>query len=100
MVTGWEQFAHVFRWPYDYSKPGAKEDFIPQSTPYSETPESNLPFEEKLANLERQQTQEGIKIQKTPTAKTSEFPASPTHPTSKTDDDTTDLDDDNENKQL
>ena len=35
----------VHRWPYDYSKPGAKEDFIPQHIPYSETPESNLPHE-------------------------------------------------------
>jgi cytochrome c oxidase subunit 1 len=33
----------VHRWPYDYSKPGAKEDFIPQTVPYSETPESNRP---------------------------------------------------------
>jgi cytochrome c oxidase subunit 1 len=35
----------VYRWPYDYSKPGAKEDFIPQTVPFSETPESNFPFE-------------------------------------------------------
>jgi cytochrome c oxidase subunit I len=33
----------VHRWPYDYSKPGAKEDFIPQTVPASETPESNRP---------------------------------------------------------
>ena len=32
----------VHRWPYDYSKPGAKEDYIPQHIPLSETPESNL----------------------------------------------------------
>jgi cytochrome c oxidase subunit 1 len=38
----------VYRWPYDYSKPGAKEDFIPQNVPYSETKESNLPHEEDL----------------------------------------------------
>lgn len=56
----------VYRWPYDYSKPGAKEDFIPQNVPYSETPESNLPFEEKLANLEKQEKQAGIRIQKEP----------------------------------
>ncbi len=37
----------VHRWPYDYSKPGAKEDFIPQHIPYSETPESNLPHEKE-----------------------------------------------------
>ena len=24
---------HVFRWPYDYSKPGSKEDFVPQNIP-------------------------------------------------------------------
>ena len=24
---------HVYRWPYDYSKPGSKEDFIPQNIP-------------------------------------------------------------------
>jgi cytochrome c oxidase subunit I len=31
----------VYRWPYDYSKPGATEDFIPQHIPFSATPESN-----------------------------------------------------------
>lgn len=35
----------VYRWPYDYSKPGAKEDFIPQTVPFSETIESNLPYD-------------------------------------------------------
>ena len=35
----------VYRWPYDYSKPGAKEDFIPQHIPHSQTPESNFPHE-------------------------------------------------------
>ncbi|WP_439879941.1 cytochrome c oxidase subunit I [Pontibacter sp. MBLB2868] len=35
----------VYRWPYDYSKPGAPEDFIPQSVPFSETQSSNLPHE-------------------------------------------------------
>jgi len=42
----------VYRWPYDYSKPGAKEDYIPQNIPYSETPESNLPHENELIKLE------------------------------------------------
>jgi cytochrome c oxidase subunit I len=42
----------VYRWPYDYSKPGAKDDFIPQTIPYSETPESNLPHENDLIKLE------------------------------------------------
>lgn len=36
----------VHRWPYDYGKPGAEDDFIPQTTPYSETKNSNLPGEE------------------------------------------------------
>ncbi len=35
----------VHRWPYDYGKPGAEDDFIPQTTPYSETKTSNLPEE-------------------------------------------------------
>ncbi|MCU0448816.1 MAG: cbb3-type cytochrome c oxidase subunit I [Bernardetiaceae bacterium] len=43
------QIPSVYRWPYDYSKPGAKEDFIPQTVPYSETPESNLPHEVEIA---------------------------------------------------
>ncbi len=42
----------IFRWPYDYSKPGAKEDFIPQITPYSHTPESNLEHENEIAERE------------------------------------------------
>lgn len=42
----------VYRWPYDYSKPGAKEDYIPQNIPYAMTPESNLPFENELADRE------------------------------------------------
>ncbi len=36
----------VYRWPYDYSKPGHDDDFIPQTTPYTETKNSNLPGEE------------------------------------------------------
>jgi cytochrome c oxidase subunit 1 len=35
----------VYRWPYDYGKPGAPDDFIPQTTPYTETKASNLPGE-------------------------------------------------------
>jgi cytochrome c oxidase subunit 1 len=42
----------VYRWPYDYSKPGAKDDYIPQTVPYSETPESNLPHENEMIKLE------------------------------------------------
>jgi cytochrome c oxidase subunit 1 len=48
----------VYRWPYDYSKPGAKEDFIPQNVPYSETPESNLPEEDELVKLEDEEKTE------------------------------------------
>jgi len=44
----------VYRWPYDYSKPGSKEDFIPQDVPYSETPESNLPSEKRFVEAEQQ----------------------------------------------
>jgi cytochrome c oxidase subunit I len=44
----------VYRWPYDYSKPGSKEDFIPQTIPLSSTPESNLPHEEALVKLEKE----------------------------------------------
>jgi cytochrome c oxidase subunit 1 len=36
----------VYRWPYDYGKPGAPDDFIPQTVPFSQTKSSNLPGEE------------------------------------------------------
>ncbi|HEX8427584.1 cytochrome c oxidase subunit I [Hymenobacter sp.] len=39
----------VYRWPYDYSKPGAKDDFIPQNVPFSQTHSSNLPYEDEDA---------------------------------------------------
>ena len=44
----------VYRWPYDYSKPGHDEDFIPQTVPFSQTMSSNLPhdFEDNPAGLE------------------------------------------------
>jgi len=35
----------VYRWPYDYSKPGSEVDFISQITPLSETMSSNLPHD-------------------------------------------------------
>jgi len=43
----------VYRWPYDYSKPGQEEDFIPQTVPFSQTMSSNLPhdFEDNPAGL-------------------------------------------------
>lgn len=40
----------VYRWPYDYSKPGAESDFIPQNVPYSQTASSNLPYERETEN--------------------------------------------------
>ena len=42
----------VYRWPYDYSKPNSEYDFIAQTIPYSNTPESNLPFENEIAKTE------------------------------------------------
>lgn len=44
----------VYRWPYDYSKPGSAVDFIPQNIPYSMTPESNLDHENRLIDLEKE----------------------------------------------
>jgi len=35
----------VYRWPYDYSKPGADIDFLPQTMPFTETVSSNLPHD-------------------------------------------------------
>lgn len=43
----------VYRWPYDYSKPGAADDYIPQTVPLSSTPESNLDHEQELAKQEK-----------------------------------------------
>ncbi len=51
----WEgEIPTVYRWPYDYSKPGAADDFIPQNVPYSATPESNLPEEAELVEEEKE----------------------------------------------
>ena len=44
----------VYRWPYDYSKPGAKEDFIPQHTPHAETMDSNTTAENELIAEEKE----------------------------------------------
>lgn len=38
----------VHRWAYDYSKPNAVEDFIPQDTPLEETMESNTTPENRI----------------------------------------------------
>ena len=43
----------VYRWPYDYSKPGSVHDFIPQNVPLSDTPKSNLPHENELIENEK-----------------------------------------------
>ena len=40
------EIPHVYRWPYDYSKPGAEEDFIPQVIPFALTASSNLEGED------------------------------------------------------
>jgi cytochrome c oxidase subunit I len=51
----WEgEIPTVFRWPYDYSKPGAREDYIPQHIPLSATPESNLPHENEKIEDEKE----------------------------------------------
>ena len=52
------EIPHVYRWPYDYSKPGAEDDFIPQTVPFSETMESNLPHENDLIALEKEESEE------------------------------------------
>ena len=45
----------VYRWPYDYSKPGAEEDFIPQTVPLSQTMSSNQEhdFEDNPTGLDQ-----------------------------------------------
>ena len=40
----------VYRWPYDYSKPGAPDDFIPQNIPLLHTKESNTEEENDVLN--------------------------------------------------
>ena len=40
----------VYRWPYDYSKPGSEVDFIPQNVPYSQTQSSNFPYEQDMVD--------------------------------------------------
>jgi cytochrome c oxidase subunit I len=46
------EIPHVYRWPYDYSKPGADEDFIMQTVPFAQTSSSNLEGEEDLVEGE------------------------------------------------
>lgn len=45
----------VYRWPYDYSKPGAEDDFIPQTVPYSQTASSNTEHDAELLKNEQSQ---------------------------------------------
>jgi cytochrome c oxidase subunit 1 len=47
------EIPEVHRWPYDYSKPGAPEDFIPQHIPLTETPESNTLLEKEKLEEEK-----------------------------------------------
>lgn len=57
----WEgEIPKVYRWPYDYSKPGAADDFIPQTIPYAKTPESNLPHE--VEQIEKQKVENKEKL--------------------------------------
>ncbi len=52
----------VYRWPYDYSKPGHDVDFITQNTPLSETMSSNLPHDFE-GNEEAERIQEQWNIE-------------------------------------
>ena len=56
------EIPHVYRWPYDYSKPGAEDDFIPQTVPFSQTLESNLPHENDMIELEKEMGAEEIVV--------------------------------------
>ena len=56
------EIPQVYRWAYDYSKPGAEDDFIPQTVPLSETMESNLPHENELVALERREDEEEMAV--------------------------------------
>ncbi|PTS98823.1 cytochrome c oxidase subunit I [Pedobacter sp. HMWF019] len=54
----------VYRWPYDYSKPGADADFIPQTVPFSQTMSSNMPHDfEGNTEAERIQNDWNLKQQ-------------------------------------
>ncbi|NJL11579.1 MAG: cytochrome c oxidase subunit I [Microscillaceae bacterium] len=55
---------HVYRWAYDYSKPNADKDgftdFIPQHIPLSQTPHSNLEYENEL--MQKQNVTDDLKV--------------------------------------
>lgn len=57
----------VYRWPYDYSKPGAETDFIPQTVPFSQTMSSNLPHDFE-GNTEAEEIQKSWDAKNKPTA--------------------------------
>ena len=40
MVTGLEKY-QLYRWPYDYSKPGKEKDFVPQTVPLDDNEEEH-----------------------------------------------------------
>jgi cytochrome c oxidase subunit 1 len=61
----------VYRWPYDYSKPGAEHDFIPQTIPFSETMSSNLPHDFE-GNTEAEEIQKEWDAKNKPSAETAE----------------------------
>ena len=61
----------VYRWPYDYSKPGAEEDFIPQTVPFSQTMSSNLPHDFE-GNTEAEEIQKEWDAKNKPAAETAE----------------------------
>ena len=57
----------VYRWPYDYSKPGAETDFIPQTVPFSQTMSSNLPHDFE-GNTEAEDIQKKWELKNKPAA--------------------------------
>ena len=61
----------VYRWPYDYSKPGAEHDFIPQTVPFSQTMSSNLPHDFE-GNTEAEKVQKDWEAVNKPTQKEAE----------------------------
>ncbi|WP_201288477.1 cytochrome c oxidase subunit I [Sphingobacterium composti Ten et al. 2007 non Yoo et al. 2007] len=57
----------VYRWPYDYSKPGHNEDFIPQTVPFSQTMSSNMPHDfegnEEAIRIQEQWNKENNRVE-------------------------------------
>ncbi|MFC5282360.1 cytochrome c oxidase subunit I [Pedobacter alpinus] len=61
----------VYRWPYDYSKPGHETDFIMQTTPLSQTMSSNMPHDFD-GNEEAEKIQEKWNLEHNPVNKNEE----------------------------